>query len=130
MPENIDEQQNKELYEDPTEPQEQEVEEESWFSLILNFPFIGDLVATLIAIAPSVLIIAVLEIFVDTDSQEVTKWAVLVMLPPLYFWLKFLEKRFGFVPSLPIPVFNIKLKWALLPFGLWWIYLLYTGQAL
>ena len=108
--------------------------EDTWLHIILGIPYLGDLLTTLIAVAPMVLIILVADqlfgVQLDSDSEEIIPpaefWLVLLFIPIWYFWLRYLERKVSLSICLPLPIINIKIKWLLIPFGVLWV-MMYTG---
>ena len=107
----------------------QKQDEDSWLSLILDFPYIGEILAAILAMLPSIILVFVVALVLDTDSDVVFNWAILISLPLTYFWLRFLERKAGLALCLPLPIVNIRIKWTLLPIGLILAYHLFTGQS-
>lgn len=107
----------------------QEQDEDSWLSIILDFPYIGGFLAAILAMLPTIVLVLAVMLILDTDSDTVIKWAILLSLPVTYFWLRYLERKAGLALCLPLPIVNIRIKWTLLPIGLILAYLLFTGQS-
>ena len=104
-------------------------EEDSWLSIILGFPYVGEFLAAVVAMLPSILAVFAVGFALDTDSDTVINWTILVSLPVTYFWLRYLERKAGLALCLPLPIVNIRIKWTLLPIGLVLAYHLFTGQT-
>jgi hypothetical protein len=95
----------------------------------LGIPYVGEFLAAIIAMLPSILAVLAAGFVHDIDSGKVIDWTMLVSLPITYFWLRYLERKAGLVLCLPLPIMNIRIKWILLPVGLFVAYLLLTGQT-
>ena len=108
----------------------QEQDEETWLHVILGIPYVGGFLTFAIAMLPAILLVAAVMLIFSTESETVINWVMLCSLPVTYIWLRFLERRFNLAICLPIPILNIKIKWLLLPVGLFVFYSLLTGQPL
>ena len=108
----------------------QEQDEETWLHVILGIPYVGGILTFAIAMLPAILLVAAVMLIFSTESETVINWVMLCSLPVTYIWLRFLERRFNLAICLPIPILNIKIKWLLLPLGLFVFYSLITGQPL
>ena len=107
----------------------QNQDEESWLHLILGFPYIGEILAAIVAMLPTLVLGIAVLLILDTDSDIVLNWVILLTLPVTYFWLRYLERKAGLALCLPLPIVNIRIKWTLLPIGLILAYHLFTGQT-
>ncbi len=119
---------------DQIEPEAETQTGETWLQLILGIPYIGDILTTLIAVAPMVLILLLLHwtLGFEPDSGAGDNippgefWLVLLFLPVWHVWLRYLERKAGLAICLPLPIVNIRIKWLLIPFGILWV-MMYTG---
>jgi len=105
-------------------------DEDSWILIILGFPIVGEFLAFIVAVLPTIILGAAVMLILDTDSDTVINWTILLTLPITWFWLRYLEKKAGLVLCLPLPIVNIRIKWILPPVGLILAYHLFTGQTL
>jgi hypothetical protein len=83
-------------------------EEKTILLQVLQFPFIGEYLTTLIALIPALLIFW-LKIFGENE-----KWEFIAIASITFVWLIFLEKKGKVkicIPHTPIPI-----KWLLIPF--------------
>ena len=107
----------------------EEHDEESWIHIILGFPVVGEFLAAIVAMLPTIVLAIAVLLILDTDSDTVLNWVILLTLPITWFWLRYLERKAGLALCLPLPIVNIRIKWILPPFGLILAYLLITGQT-
>lgn len=107
----------------------QEQDEDSWIHIILGFPIVGEFLAAIVAMLPSILVVAAVGLILNTESEYILSWGVLISLPATYFWLRYLERKAGLALCLPLPIVNIRIKWTLLPIGLILAYHLFSGQT-
>lgn len=120
---------------DEIEPAAETQTGETWLQLVLGIPYIGGILTTLIAVAPMVLILLILDwtmgIAPDSGTGDDIPpgefWLVLLFLPVWHVWLRYLERKAGLAICLPLPVVNIRIKWLLIPFGILWV-LMYTER--
>ena len=116
------------------EPEAKIQVEDTWLHLILGIPYVGDILTALIGFAPMILVFwLVYKIFgIDLFSESsesmppATFWIILLSIPIWYVWLRYLEKKVSLAICLPLPIVNIRIKWLLIPFGIFWV-MLYTG---
>lgn len=111
-----------------SDPQEQD--EETWLHVILGIPYVGEFLTFIIAMLPAILLVTVVMLVFNTESDTVINWVMLFSLPITYFWLRFLERKARLAICLPVPILNIRIKWLLLPVGLFVFYSLVTGKPL
>lgn len=111
-----------------SDPQEQD--EETWLHVILGIPYVGEFLTFIIAMLPAILLVTVVMLVFNTESDTVINWVMLFSLPITYFWLRFLERKARLAICLPVPILNIRIKWLLLPVGLLVFYSLVTGKPL
>lgn len=107
----------------------EENDEESWILIILGFPVVGEFLAAIVAMLPTIILGIAVLLILDTDSDTVINWTILLTLPITWFWLRYLERKAGLALCLPLPIVNIRIKWVLPPIGLILAYHLFTGQT-
>jgi len=120
------------------EPAPAEQDEETWLHIILGIPYIGEFLTAVIGVFPMILIFAASEMLFGVEPEAETRneistaefWTVLAGIPVLYAWLRYLERKLRLAICLPLPIVSIRLKWLLIPFGLFWIYLFVAGDTL
>jgi hypothetical protein len=106
----------------------------TWLHVILAIPFVGDILTALIGFAPMILVFWLVEskfgIDMFSESAESmptsTFWIILLSIPIWYVWLRYLEKKLNLAICLPLPIVNFRIKWLLIPFGVFWV-MLYIG---
>ena len=94
-----------------------------WLHVILDLPKIGGFLCFWLAAAPLFAIMVIHEIlFAGPSDAGMTDGelgvAVLVALPPTWWWLRLLERKAGVGLCLPLPIVNIPIRWTLAPVGL------------
>ncbi len=102
-----------------------EKEPESWILLILSIPKIGELLTSLLAIAPAILLLLLLGFSGSDPSNDESTLSIigiifqfLMVIALTWWWLNYLERKINIAILLPIPFIKIPVKWLLYPFML------------
>ena len=97
----------------------------NWALLILSIPKIGELLTTLLAIAPAILLLLLLGFPGSNMSNDESKLSIigiifqfLIVIALTWWWLNYLERKINIAIILPIPFIKIPVKWLLYPFML------------
>ena len=64
-----------------------------------------------------------------SDTVFVNMAAIVVGIPLTYMWLRFLEAKAGIMLCLPIPIFDIPIRWALIAFVIGYVLNILFGSV-
>ncbi len=97
----------------------------NWALIILSIPKIGELLTSVLAITPALLLLVVLGLLGPYPSNnESTLFIIgvsfqfLIIIALTWWWLNYLERKINIAIILPIPFIKIPVKWLLYPFML------------